>query len=98
MTKYAIRFAGAATASFLVGAMLVGTLSASAQQADTFSARVRDMCTPDAVKLCPDHKLGSEAMRYCMEAKFKSISKDCIVALQDDGLLPRNIKIGENQR
>ncbi len=28
-------------------------------------------------------------MRYCMEAKFRNVSRDCVIALEDDGLVPR---------
>lgn len=54
---------------------------------DGVSQRVKSMCTPDAERLCPQHPLGSEQMRYCMEAKFSNISRDCVKALEDDGLV-----------
>lgn len=54
---------------------------------DGVSQRVKNMCTPDAERLCPQHPLGSEQMRYCMEAKFSNISRDCVKALEDDGLV-----------
>jgi hypothetical protein len=28
-------------------------------------------------------------MRYCMEAKFRAVSRDCVLALEDDGLVAR---------
>ncbi|HRK19550.1 MAG TPA: hypothetical protein PK970_11380 [Hyphomicrobiaceae bacterium] len=53
------------------------------------SKRVRDTCTPDARRLCPNQPLGSSAMVYCMESRARSISRDCKVALEDDGVVPR---------
>lgn len=54
---------------------------------DTVSQKVKNMCSPDAERLCPQHPLGSEQMRYCMEAKFSNISRDCVKALEDEGLV-----------
>lgn len=51
------------------------------------SQHVKNMCTPDAQRLCPEHPLGTEKMRYCMEAKFSNISRDCVKALEDEGLV-----------
>jgi hypothetical protein len=68
-------------------AAVMGILSAAAVA--EVSTKVQNACTPDARRLCPEHSLGSEEMRYCMEAKFKNISKDCVLALEDDGLVAR---------
>lgn len=51
------------------------------------SQNIKNMCTPDARRLCPQHPLGSEQMRYCMEAKFSNISRDCVKALEDEGMV-----------
>lgn len=75
-----------------LGAFAAGPAAANQTQANaatSVSERVRTMCTPDALRLCPEHPLGSSEMRYCMEAKQRSISRDCQVALEDDGLVPR---------
>ena len=53
------------------------------------SERVKAQCTSEALRLCPNHPLGSNQMVYCMEAKAKNISRDCQVALEDDGVVPR---------
>jgi hypothetical protein len=75
-----------------LGAIAAGPATADQTQASaamSVSERVRTMCTPDALRLCPEHPLGSSEMRYCMEAKQRSISRDCQTALEDDGLVPR---------
>jgi hypothetical protein len=59
------------------------------QPQQSYSSGVVSKCSPDAVRLCPEHALGSSEMRYCMEAKSKQLSKDCLIALEDEGLVPR---------
>lgn len=75
-----------------IGAFAAHPAAANQSQESTamsVSERVRTMCTPDALRLCPEHSLGSSEMRYCMEAKQRLISRDCQSALEDDGLVPR---------
>jgi hypothetical protein len=62
------------------------------------SIKVQNACIPDAQRLCPQHMLGSEEMRYCMEAKFKSISRDCVLALEDEGLVARGTYADNSSR
>lgn len=73
----------------LVAGVMAAPL-AIAQQ--SYSTGIVEKCTPDAVRLCPEHALGSTEMRYCMEAKSRQISRDCIIALEDDGFLPRGTR------
>jgi hypothetical protein len=73
------------------------TTAASAQQS-MYAERVRNMCTSDAMRLCSEHALGSSEMRYCMEANFRKLSKDCIVALEDEGLVPRSARKSQASR
>ena len=78
----------------IAGAVLSVLCAASASAQDykptDVSARVRNQCTSDAMRLCPQHPLGSNQMVYCMEAKSAQISRDCQAALEDDGVVPRN--------
>lgn len=87
-----IRSAATITAAGLAAALLAtcaGTASAQDYKPSDVSKRVRDTCTPDALRLCPSHPLGSNAMVYCMETRARSISRDCQAALEDDGVVPR---------
>lgn len=84
----------AATAAFFtISATSVSLVATRADAQDykptDVSKRVRDTCTPDARRLCPNQPLGSSAMVYCMETRARSISRDCKVALEDDGVVPR---------
>ncbi len=54
-----------------------------------FTPRVRAACAADAKRLCPKDKLGSSEMRYCMEAKGRSLSSGCVRVLEDEGTIPR---------
>ncbi len=77
-----IRQIGFAVAAF---ALTVATVSAEAQS----TKRVRNACESDARRLCPREKGDTPEMRYCMEAKGKQLSRNCIRALEDDGTIPR---------
>ncbi len=67
------------------------TLSAglTAASAEPSSRRVRMACSGDAQRLCPREKKDSPEMRYCMEAKGRQLSRSCVRALEDDGIVPR---------
>lgn len=80
-------------------ALLVSSLAGAASaQGRSYSANVQNKCTGDANRLCPQHPLGSSEMHYCMEAKVRSISKDCMVALEDEGYMPRNTRKSDARR
>lgn len=70
-------------------ALIAAVAFSSTEAAAQFSPRVRNNCTGDAQRLCPKHKLGTAEMRYCMEAKARSLSSGCVRALEDDGIVPR---------
>ena len=75
-----------------LGVMLAAValvLSALAAQAEQSSTQVRTACTPDARRLCGKHDLDSPDMKKCMEDKGSQLSRQCIKALEDDGLIPR---------
>jgi hypothetical protein len=79
--------------SLALTAIVAATSLAQAQQAQqSYSSSVASKCTPDAMRLCPEQALGSTEMRYCMESKARQISRDCIIALEDDGILPRGTR------
>jgi hypothetical protein len=58
-------------------------------EAESSSRRVRQACSGDAHRLCPREKKDSPEMRYCMEAKGRQLSRGCVRALEDDGVIPR---------
>lgn len=67
-------------------------LSAFAPAAFAASEKVEANCTDDYFKYCSAHEAGSTAMRRCMEANGKSLSRKCINALVDSGEVPRKFK------
>ena len=82
----------------LLGAMLGAaalTLAALPADAQQSSARVRTACSPDAKRLCGKHDMDSPDLRKCMEDKGSQLSKACIKALEDDGLIPRGWYAGQ---
>ena len=72
-----------------VAAILGGFAALSAAEAESSSPRVRRACTSDYKRLCPREKPDSAEMRYCMEAKGRMLSRGCVRALEDDGIVPR---------
>jgi hypothetical protein len=69
----------------IVALLVAGQTAAEAQS----SRRVRQACNSDAKRLCPREKSDSAEMRYCMEAKGRQLSRTCVRALEDDGIVPR---------
>jgi hypothetical protein len=72
-----------AAAMFL---LLSAAMPAAAEQ---FSPRIRAACTGDAQRLCPNQRPGTPEMRYCMEARGRALSANCVRALEDEGVIPR---------
>lgn len=70
----------------LAAALLAGAGTANAEES---SRQVRRACTGDYKRLCPREKPDSPEMRYCMEAKGRMLSRGCVRALEDDGIIPR---------
>jgi hypothetical protein len=59
---------------------------AAAQQ----SKRVQNACRGDYNRFCPGYPLESNALRQCMRAAGKALSRRCLEALVDDGEVPRS--------
>lgn len=74
-------------AGFAAGIMLLAMGFATV--ADAQSARVRNACNADARRLCPQYKLDSSELRYCMESRGRSLSHGCVRALEDEGIISR---------
>lgn len=72
----------------LATAFILATVGAASAQD---SPRVQNACSGDARRLCPKQKLGSSEMRYCMEANAQRLSRGCVKALEDDGIVPRGM-------
>jgi hypothetical protein len=70
-------------------ACLIGLSAFAASDAKAQSARVRTACTADAKRLCPQYKAGGSELRYCMEARGRSLSQGCVFALEAEGIIPR---------
>lgn len=67
----------------------IAALVAPSAQAEDTSRRVRQACANDVHRLCPREKKDTPEMRYCMEAKGRQLSRNCVRALEDDGVIPR---------
>ena len=72
--------------AFGLGATLALLLALPAKAA---SNRVERACSSDVRRLCPKDKKDSPSLRYCMEAKGRSLSRNCVRALEDSGDIPR---------
>jgi hypothetical protein len=83
---------GAVLATLLLAAAATAPSTAHAQEG--YSRAVRVACSADATRLCPAYKLGSNDMRVCMEAKARLLSRGCVRALEDAGMVPRNMLRG----
>lgn len=60
-------------------------------QSAAYSKKVENACKADYDTHCPSYKVGSAALRNCIELAGKrgNLSKRCFDALVDAGLVPR---------
>lgn len=74
-----------------VAVTMVAALSLSPADAseEPVSRAIKNACNSDAKRLCPNDKLGSSSLRYCMEANGRRLSRTCVRALEDEGVVPR---------
>jgi hypothetical protein len=74
-----------------IAMVTTGISAAWTASAEQYSPRIRAACTGDAQRLCPNQKLGTAEMRYCMESRAKNLSSTCVRALEDEGVVPRGM-------
>ncbi len=67
-------------------------LAGAAAPAMAISGKVKKACAGDYKRLCPSYKVGSPALRACMEAKQVEISSKCVDALIDSGEVNRSAR------
>lgn len=73
-------------------ALAAGLAAVLATSAGAYSDKIQNYCKDDYIEFCLAHPVGSTAMRRCMEANGKSLSKKCINALVDAGEVPRKFR------
>jgi hypothetical protein len=71
--------------------MVATSLALLTVQAAAYSKKVETACKADYNTHCPAYKVGSAALRNCIELAGKrgNLSKRCFDALVDAGLVPR---------
>lgn len=74
------------TLAATLAAMLV---AAASTDAFAYSSGVRNACADDYFRFCPHYPEGSAKLRGCMRAHGRSLSKGCVRALVDAGLVPK---------
>jgi len=75
--------------AIFAAALAASALTAASTDAFAYSGRVRDACADDYFRFCPHYPEGSPKLRGCMRAHGKSLSKGCVRALVDAGLVPK---------
>ena len=74
--------------TLVIAALAIVMAAVSATDAFAFSMRVRRACGFDYQDFCSQHDPNGSAVRRCFEANRSSLSKDCVSALVDAGLVP----------
>jgi len=64
-------------------------LAATAPVAHAYPARVNAACENDYYRFCSAYAVGSTSLNACMEASRRYLTKRCIDALVEAGLVPR---------
>ena len=73
-------------------AVAVMAIAGAAAPVRAVSAKVKKACAGDYKRLCPSYKVGSPALRACMEAKQAEITSKCVDALIASGEVNRSAK------
>ncbi len=71
--------------------MVAASLALLTIEAAAYSKKVENACRSDYNTHCPAYKVGSAALRNCIELAGKrgNLSKRCFDALVDAGMVPR---------
>jgi hypothetical protein len=74
----------------IVAALTIGLGALTAAgAASAYSARVTSACKSDFYRFCPSYKPDTPQLRECMRAAGGNISRRCIDALADAGIISR---------
>jgi hypothetical protein len=76
-----------------IAALTIGIgMLAVTGNATAYSARVNSACKSDFYRFCPSYKPDSPQLRQCMRAAGGNISRRCIDALADAGIISRKYR------
>ncbi len=73
-------------------ASLVGAFAASATVASAYDEKVEKICGDDYLAYCGKHAPESAETRYCMEAHRDQLTRQCVSALVEAGLVPKKYR------
>ncbi len=59
---------------------------------------VKVACSNDYSRFCPRYKIGTSKLNRCMRSNGKRLSKVCVRALIDHGMVPRSLLRKARQR
>ena len=77
----------------IIASLIVGfSVLVPVDGATAYSARVNSACKSDFYKFCPAYKPDSPQLRECMRSAGGNISKRCLDALADSGLISRKYR------
>lgn len=68
---------------------VIAALGAAATGASAYSDRVKNACTDDYLRFCPQYEVGSTKLKSCMRAQGRGLSPRCQRALVDAGLVSK---------
>jgi hypothetical protein len=81
----------------IVGASaLVGYTAGASARAVPDSVKVA--CSSDYNRFCPRYKVGTSKLNRCMRSNGKRLSRVCVRALIDHGMVPRSLLRKARQR
>lgn len=77
-------------AAVVLSTAAVLAMAGAVSEAQAQSARVKAACSGDYGRFCPSYPVGSAKLRQCMRSHGKSLSRDCVDALVDEGEIKRS--------
>lgn len=89
MAKIPSRRATAAGACCAAAIAAITLAMTTPEPARAYTATVENACRDDYFRHCAGYPVGSASLKLCMEAKARDLSRSCVTALVDAGLVDR---------
>lgn len=70
-------------------ASVAGAVAGSASVASAYDDKVEKDCADDYLAYCSKHAPESAETRYCMEAHHDKLTRQCVKALVEAGMVPK---------
>lgn len=86
-----LRWSGWAAVVLLAGGLIAALPTSDAVAKRPVPDSVKVACSGDYKRFCGRYKIGTSKLNQCMRSNGKRLSRVCIRALVDNGMVPRRL-------